>query len=183
MSSLEPFEHNPLVCADKYTRLLILHAKAASGQNVRCSIKLVAIKDLPKTTYETISYVWGNPDPTAKIIIDDRLLLVPQNAETTLRRLQRADDDRTVWIDSVCIAQSNLAEKNAQIPHMGQIYQHCDRNLIYLGEDDGTAQTVYECLRREMAPDGPCGGSLLDINPGSEELLALDKLLSRPWFR
>ncbi|RYC79013.1 hypothetical protein BFJ63_vAg18107 [Fusarium oxysporum f. sp. narcissi] len=43
------------------------------------------------------------------------------------------DEDRILWIDAICIDQSNIRERGHQVVCMSQIYNRADRVLIWLG--------------------------------------------------
>ena len=75
-------------------------------------------------SYVAISYTWGPPIPTATIIIDGKALVVRQSCYNALQtmRLNGVGVDLPVWIDAVCINQSDTPEKNVQVDMMGTIY-------------------------------------------------------------
>ncbi|KAK4499645.1 hypothetical protein PRZ48_010163 [Zasmidium cellare] len=64
-----------------------------------------------------------------------------------LHRLRNPDKDRVLWIDSVCIFQADVAERNQQVAKMHKIYSNGVRNLIWLGPDDGTVISALESIR------------------------------------
>jgi hypothetical protein len=41
-----------------------------------------------------------------------------------------------VWIDSICIDQRNVIEKNAPVRLMGAIYQHAQRVIAWVKMED-----------------------------------------------
>lgn len=53
-----------------------------------------------------------------------------------MRALRKTDETVTLWIDSICIDQSNLAEKSMQVALMGQIYSLASSVMVWLGEWD-----------------------------------------------
>ncbi|TQN66011.1 Heterokaryon incompatibility protein 6, OR allele [Colletotrichum shisoi] len=64
---------------------------------------------------------------------------------------------RHIWIDSICIDQSNLAERASQVSLMGQLYQTAIRTLIWLGPDDSSdcygawelLDSIYHVFRQQ----------------------------------
>jgi hypothetical protein len=54
-----------------------------------------------------------------------------------------------LWIDQICIAQSNIAERNGQVALMATIYTHASMGLVWLGKhpSDGPG-LVYDYLER-----------------------------------
>jgi ankyrin repeat protein len=84
--------------------------------------------------YAALSYTWGGQLKPCEIVINGSKLAVTKNAYLALRDLRYKDKDRVLWIDTLCIDQSNDKEKGLQIQHMGSIYGNAERVLIWLGE-------------------------------------------------
>lgn len=64
--------------------------------------------------FEVLSYCWGSELKTRSITITngpDRELRITQNLYAALLQLQDSDIARTLWIDAVCINQSDNEEK------------------------------------------------------------------------
>jgi hypothetical protein len=83
--------------------------------------------------YEALSYVWGNTNNRRPISVESQELRVTKNLDTVLRFLRYADRVRTVWIDAICINQTDIPERNAQVPLMGDIYGRARRTTCWLG--------------------------------------------------
>lgn len=157
--------YTPLDPDGKEIRLLKLHPTAKHGKDgpLRCTLVHYALQGTNGETleYETVSYAWGDPTPTAKIVVNDLTLLFPRETQKALRRLRLRDRPRLLWIDAVCIDQSNTVERGQQVAIMADVYRQGSRNLVYLGEDnDGTAvdaarslQDVYDGETRQDTDD------------------------------
>jgi len=57
-----------------------------------------------------------------------------------LRRLRRSGQPRILWVDAICINQSDLVEKSHQVSFMGEIYSKTTQCLIWLGEEPSTPE-------------------------------------------
>jgi hypothetical protein len=68
-------------------------------------------------------------------------LLVTPNCASALKQLRPETKSRTLWIDSICIDQFNIEERNAQVKLMGEIYRGANMVLIWLGEDDAKGKS------------------------------------------
>ncbi|KAK4891757.1 hypothetical protein LTR27_009609 [Elasticomyces elasticus] len=157
-------------------------------------------------TYETISYAWGDPTPSARIAVSDgglfsrkRYLLVPAETEAALKRVRLPDCSRVVWIDAVCINQANDDERGQQVAIMSEIYRSSNGNLIYLGDEDGLVESavanmnsIYEEMRLRTNdlttlrnilyyPGGTIRQSEKSLNVWLDLGAFLD-LIGRPWF-
>ncbi|KAK3665652.1 hypothetical protein LTR22_003592 [Elasticomyces elasticus] len=156
--------------------------------------------------YETISYAWGDPTPSARIAVSDgglfsrkRYLLVPAQTEAALKRVRLPDSSRVVWIDAVCINQANDEERGQQVAIMSDIYRSSNRNLIFVGDEDGLVESavgdmnlIYDEMRLRT-DDFTAVRSVLYYDEGyyrhSEESLGVQlnleafvDLIGRPWF-
>jgi hypothetical protein len=74
--------------------------------------------------------------------LDDDRFLVTSSVESALKHLRYRDRKRMVWIDSICIDQRNVIEKNAPARLMGAIYQHAQRVIAWIGMEDGDKNDV-----------------------------------------
>jgi hypothetical protein len=60
-------------------------------------------------------------------------LTITENLEAALRQLQQSDKPITLWVDAVCIDQTNLFERSEQVRSMGRIYHQAERVIVWLG--------------------------------------------------
>ena len=97
--------------------------------------------------YEALSYVWGDPSETLPISIDSCLFRVTTNLHAALRHLRRKDKDRILWIDMICINQSNDDEKNHQVWMMKRIYEGADQVVVWLGVGIDNIGLAFEKLK------------------------------------
>ncbi|KAI8676267.1 ATP-grasp domain-containing protein [Fusarium sp. Ph1] len=149
--------------------------------------------------FTALSYTWGDANDTLPITIDGCPFQATRNLVAVLRRLQEDDKTVTLWIDAICIQQSNNAEKSWQIQLMKDIYEKATTTVVWLGEDPESAEVMrafshmfqkgmlwdYRLLDRPevvqwlQSPQGPLGGRI-----GGPEQVALKKLLNLDyWFR
>ncbi|KAK7994432.1 hypothetical protein PG991_016020 [Apiospora marii] len=101
---------------------------------LRCELRTTSLADHPP--YEALSYVWSiKPDP-ARLEVDGQSVAITEGLEHILFRLRHASEPRTLWIDRLCINQSDTTEKSAQVSRMRAIYSNCTRALLWMGELD-----------------------------------------------
>lgn len=72
--------------------------------------------------YHAISYVWGSTLDPMIIYVNGISRLITQNAHLALEQHASRYAEDYIWIDSICINQTNLKEKSAQVAIMGSIY-------------------------------------------------------------
>lgn len=91
--------------------------------------------------YETVSYVWGGEDGDSTLcrpVFVGRfwdVILATRNCSALLHHLRPRRGCRIIWLDAICINQSDNIEKPAQISRMGDIYANSERVVAYFGED------------------------------------------------
>ncbi|TID16841.1 HET-domain-containing protein [Venturia nashicola] len=106
-------------------RILTLHPASLSNE-ILISIHHGSFKADQSPEYEAISYAWGSLKKTALISImdgDTKVLSVTQSLDIALQHLCRKNKARKLWIDAICIDQSNLEERGLQVQRMGKIYK------------------------------------------------------------
>ena len=117
----------------------------------------------PAPVFTALSYVWGDPTNAIPISIDGHAVPVTQNLHSALTRLQRERFQGPIWIDAICINQSDTAEKNSQIPLMTRIYTGAIRVLAWLGpEEDHGALAYLEAIGAAYRHQGRVPGELGD---------------------
>lgn len=144
------YRYTPLDINTQEIRLLILQP-AVENEPIECSLQHVSIESEPRPMYETTSYVWGDSSLRDSIRIDGKLSDVPISCKEVLLRLRLPKQLRTLWIDAVCINQSDTVERSQQVGIMNHIYARSSGNLIWLGEDRSYARSAIESVRNILA--------------------------------
>ncbi|KAK3074463.1 hypothetical protein LTR53_003071 [Teratosphaeriaceae sp. CCFEE 6253] len=180
-------------------RLIILRPGKATDL-VRCDLHYICLTSRPLLPYETSSYVWGNAKNRGTIILEDRTFDVPASSEAVLRRMRRSDTDRLVWLDAVCINQSDVGERSQQVALMTEIYGNTTRNLIWLGapasdqEADANVRSLMEVWAHLQKRTDNCDRFFDKVMqarghapeegrlPDGADLIALQRLYDCPWF-
>ncbi|KAK6441768.1 hypothetical protein LTR95_001992 [Oleoguttula sp. CCFEE 5521] len=140
--------------------------------------------------YTALSYVWGAPDLTSSIDLGGEVTDITSNLDVALRNLRHESHSVSLWVDQVCINQSDLREKETQIQLMGLIYRRAWNTLIWLGEDfyHGAFQAMQEMaddtqgLNRVLLEDE----KELLRHPPPHKAQAYDAaraMLNNPWFQ
>lgn len=98
-------------------------------------------------TYKAVSWTWGDTTRKTGIVIDNQVVQIPKNAETTLRYICLEHKHAVVWLDAVCINQKDLTECGSQVAMMRDIYSKATGVLVWLGEDShGRAEEALEYI-------------------------------------
>jgi hypothetical protein len=114
-------------------RLLHIQPAALLEDDVECRMSTVSLDDLT-VEYEALSYVWGDRDKDQTIQLEGAPWTVTANLCQALRNIRLADRARVMWVDAICIDQSDLDERGSQVAFMGAIYRQALMVIIWLGE-------------------------------------------------
>ncbi|KAK8009222.1 heterokaryon incompatibility protein-domain-containing protein [Apiospora marii] len=117
--------------ADDEFRLLIL-LPGEFDEPLHCDLRTSTL--VQHEPYEALSYVWGKNPSDVDIELAGQRVSITESLEAILFRLRLPSEPRTLWIDQLCIDQSNIEEKSAQVQKMRSIYINCTRAIIWLGE-------------------------------------------------
>ncbi|KAH8896037.1 HET-domain-containing protein [Thozetella sp. PMI_491] len=183
-----------LLLEDDAIRLLVL-APGIDDEPLRCTLETVTLDD--HGPYETISYVWGTPSRTEPIECNGKAMLITPNLRDALLRVRQPHQPRTLWADSICINQFNLAERSRQVSMMARIYRQSTRVLIHVGSNQSVlAPSARALLERidlyvdyTMGQTGDDWDGFPHLSERALENLALDTrwhsvaaMISQPWF-
>ena len=101
------------------------------------------MKDVP--AYEALSYVWGDDGRRNEFYLaDGTILYLNDNLFEALQYLPQRCGTKYLWIDQICIDQSNVKEQNRQVEIMGNIYRYAYKVLIWMDADDSVARSLNE---------------------------------------
>ncbi|KAI7763653.1 hypothetical protein LZL87_014008 [Fusarium oxysporum] len=171
-------------------RLLKLHRKFPFLQ---LSAELISYPLLSAPPYHAISYVWSHgPQDMRSMMLNGKLFRVRGNVHDILVNCSSFSGPQLVWIDTICINQDNIAEKNLQVRVMQSIYARAAHVLICLG---GTSShfahslvTELQAVRNMWGKDYLVGhvagfGTRLRTDPYLRaRVKGLVDLMRHPWF-
>ncbi|KAI0376052.1 heterokaryon incompatibility protein-domain-containing protein [Hypomontagnella monticulosa] len=84
-----------------------------------------------EVTYEALSYTWGAPVFSHPIRINGVEFFITENLDSALRHLRLMDTVRYLWVDALCINQSDVKEKSIQVARMFSIYKKARRVVAW----------------------------------------------------
>jgi hypothetical protein len=146
-------------------RLIELLPKTMTGPHqdelpLHCKIFHVSLNENPQ--YMALSYTWGDPRDTQTIIIGNTPVPVTRNLHSAMHHLLHGTNTKVVWIDALCINQTDDEEKSWQVQLMKEIYQRADHVSVWLGPADATSDTVMDFLHSFGTKAMACG---IDLGP------------------
>lgn len=145
--SVERYRYPPLP-SNGHTRLVSLHPGSTDDGDLVVDLDPTPIIPDGPLHYEAVSYVWDKDQtPYSVYVGKDKtaVVSVTRNLTVALSNLRYPDRPRRLWIDALCIDQSNDVEKGPQVAQMGTIYSFAARVIAWLGPEqhDSTRALNY----------------------------------------
>jgi hypothetical protein len=148
------FQYKPLSKANQQIRLLRFKNVPLGPENyeqklLKCTMVAVSLGSNPD--YRTLSYVWGDDTQCKPLVVDGKLMLITASLDIALRHLLLFQDllKQYIWIDAVCINQTDNEEKAWQVRMMKDIYLNAKSSIGWLGLPDEVSRlafkTAWEC--------------------------------------
>ncbi|KAH7202459.1 hypothetical protein DER44DRAFT_669606 [Fusarium oxysporum] len=101
-------------------------------------------------TYSAVSYVWGTGRRTQTITTPDGVVRITASLASCLRHLRHKSEPALLWVDAICINQSDNEEKAQQVRMLATIFQ---RAVVVYGfvTSSKTSDAVVEMLMQVRA--------------------------------
>lgn len=157
------YQYQPLT--DPRAIRLLKFLPHSTVDEIHVSLADVSLDELPDIGSVAMSYVWGSSETDKHYICcDGARIYVTKNAAQVLSCFSaRLPPETALWIDSVCIDQSSLAERSHQVTLMGEIYQSVSGVAIWLGQDNEACDLALEYCNEasnvedwdDKTPSGP----------------------------
>jgi hypothetical protein len=178
------------------TSIRLLDVERGSGDDP-ISARLTHAK-LNGRPYEALSYEWGvKGENNPSIFLDGVEIHIRQNLWSALWNIREVDRDLVLWIDALCINQSDIKERSHQVQMMGKIFSYATRVLAWLGAEGGGSDEAIDAINRCHDPAWVAGTEITDslgaaflerLSPKPNDLLPLlqkvEALLNRSyWIR
>lgn len=165
-------------------RLLKL-SKLTPWSPVRCELLHVPLATAPP--FETISYTWGARKDVKPLILNGRCFEVYERVYEIVHDRASYLMTRHIWIDSICINQSDDNEKSSQVQLMRKIYGSSYHTVVWLGHADDANDAIgfLAHLRRRMDfddPDARAALSLMNLNIENPSWPALNRLIKHDYW-
>ncbi|KAF8848154.1 hypothetical protein BDZ45DRAFT_538013, partial [Acephala macrosclerotiorum] len=147
------FQYEPLDWTTDASRLIVLHPGSRDDE-IRCTLQPLPLsvienpdnRSTEHACYEALSYVWGDPSSPQLIQMNGHDFEVGRNLFSALQHLRIEDSDRLLWVDAICINQSDIPERNYQVSRMGLIYRAALQVIAWLGPATQGSDRILSAL-------------------------------------
>src|SRR5262249_4795331 len=138
MAELGMFEYSALL-PDHVRLLQLSQVQHEANLRIQCEISQFPIRSCPP--YTALSYTWGDSSWLKSISLNNRDFRVTPNLHAFLQEAldrRRWQDLKAewLWIDAICINQSNVSERNLAVSNMKVIFEAADKIICWLGSVD-----------------------------------------------
>ncbi|KAL8672259.1 MAG: hypothetical protein Q9168_003259 [Polycauliona sp. 1 TL-2023] len=145
------YESVPLSAGLRCIRVLDIQPSLFNGDRLVGNLRVVHLDSTPPPSFAALSYVWGKmEDAKPESIItcgpEDVVLQLTNNCHEALINLRAVCELLTIWVDAICIDQDNDADKNHQLPLMGEIYTQAATTYIWFGPSNESFDRAMTCL-------------------------------------
>jgi hypothetical protein len=145
----------PLDPTSQDIRYLRLHA-GSDNDPIVCSLDHTTLDQKAGgcVPYIALSYCWGEVNDTTEIDVrfpnpDEgfatQRFRITRNLYAALYALRFPQDDRVLWIDAICISQSDPKEKTHQVGLLSLIFSSAAEVVVWLGKEDTSSRIVMRC--------------------------------------
>ncbi|RKL08557.1 hypothetical protein BFJ70_g16789 [Fusarium oxysporum] len=180
----------------RFARYLTLQPASSDTDPLVCSLYASKLGEFPP--FEAISYVWGIPVKNRPITCNGKVIRITANLFDALRQVRFTNKPRTLWVDSICINQTDAEERGHQVSLMGQIYKESSCTLICLSVSGHVHAPIVADLVADVdfmiqsifgRADFSWGPNSFPLPDEGEPLLShrgwesFGVLLQQPWFR
>ncbi|TPX07353.1 uncharacterized protein E0L32_002177 [Thyridium curvatum] len=163
----EEFQYPSLAAKPRVFRLIRLLPPARSffpicSDTLRVEIIEADLGAAVPIEYDTLSYSWGvgaKARPDRRVIVETagqqkRVMWIHRPLEAALRSIvANRVTDRPIFVDQICINQSDGDEKAVQVHLMGEIYSRGQRVVVWLGPSTALSDLFFD-MAREMNEEG-----------------------------
>lgn len=133
--------------------------------------------------YIALSYVWGSGENSSTIDVNGLALTITHNLDRCLRQLRQRETVVSLWVDSVCINQDDISEKNQQVALMSCIYSNAQRVDVWLGDEHEYSSIGMQILEYFATHAQPTADAPWRTLPPAVSRLGLMNIMSREWFK
>ncbi|KAF2680100.1 hypothetical protein K458DRAFT_393372 [Lentithecium fluviatile CBS 122367] len=182
-----PFIYPPIPTGSDCFRLLRILPSQEDDATISCELFAASINS-SAGNYMAGSYTWGLDSTKLSIVLNGTKFHVRKNLFDFLRVLRSEQTSTIIWIDAICIDQSNPLERTQQVGLMADIYDHASAVAIWMGPSSGDLDRSMDmiCLlgSDESIHVDPSQGRSVLVADGDElgQVLKVTPFFNLPWW-
>lgn len=143
--SLPTYEYEPLDRAQNQIRLLSL--LPVPEEPITCRLYDVNLSPQVKS-FDVLSYASNLSGLHSTIEINEKCLVIPAELGIALQHLRLEHRRRLIWVDTICVDESNIEERNDPLRHLETNHTSVRSLLVWLGESSDSSKEFFKLMRR-----------------------------------
>jgi hypothetical protein len=143
------FPYEPLDAIDLEIRVVILKPGTKSAP-IECELEHVPTSKESKPSYKALSYTWGSPEIRKTIRLQGITVQVRENLWQALYHIRSPYTSLRLWVDTICINQDDIPERNEQVSRMGTIYSLATEVIVWLGPHKDRSKLAITFIQDNM---------------------------------
>ena len=188
------YEHLQLHTQRREIRVLVVH-ESRDDSRVECSMQVISLGG-GDGCFNALSYVWGDTNDTASIIVNQVVVEVPKSLAQFLQSFRHHTAYHTqllgqtplpIWADAICINQRDLLERSQQVRMMGEIYSTATNVIIWLGDATEYVDYAFDLMNSTTFRERLKSLAVSDRRPVDEEIMVevifKQDLCKRKWWQ
>ena len=151
-----PYHFSSLDPAQREIRLLRIHPGKDAADLIKLTVYHTTIDDAGD--YLALSYAWGGKsESTPPVVLNGTDFAVTANLHSALRHIRLPEEELLIWIDAICINQTDTAEREDQVRQMRDIFGGAKEVLAWIGPEvtgeEGDVFRFIEIIAEQITPD------------------------------
>lgn len=139
--------------------------------------------------------MWGTTIAEKPVLVNNVEFSITDNLYLILKQFRTASGSACIWVDAICVNQTDLIERGEQVQIMHRIYKEAFDTMIWLGPSTDDSHLAFELIELFCDVHAECDDfhrrtGVWDLTRwGTREswdierhMEALVELLERPWF-
>ncbi|KAL7897449.1 heterokaryon incompatibility domain-containing protein [Trichoderma sp. SZMC 28014] len=139
------FTYTPLRRDTLEIRLVRILSAGESTCDISLELRHALIDEI---NFAALSYVWGDVKDPIEISMNGSSCMIGHSLFTALRQLSDNGMQGWLWIDALCIQQSDQEEKTHQVQQMRTIFRQAERVFSWLGPGTPSTDKAMEFASR-----------------------------------
>lgn len=198
------YKYDALTEADEI-RLMVINPARTLSDPLYCQLLSAINEETPACPYEALSYMWGDEQATKPIFMfypELRGVLAKEgmkkkrsfqmkrlwarfyvrpNLYAALQRLRDYDGRHVyLWVDAICIDQSNNRERSSQVSKMDEVYNRARSVSVWLGSGNMQSELAFDFMKNLL--EGTNLDRFIKDTSSKAHWIALAALMKDQWF-
>ena len=156
-------------------RIRVLTLEPGIGDDVLRGKLFKESLDNDEVYYTALSYSWSGSIGECMMYVNGLPFNVTAILDSALRHFRDPTVPKNIWVDAICINQSDNVEKSHQVALMADIYRNANLTWIWLGEGSSHSEIAMDFIATFQPDIGNREGSKI-------HQIAMADFMQRRWW-